>query len=292
MATIGASELLINPDGSIYHLRLKPGELAQDIIIVGDPGRVAAVSAKFDRIELTRQNREILTHTGTIDNKRISVLSTGMGTDNIDIVINEMDALFNIDFELREPKLKHTALNIIRLGTSGALQADIPVETAIASTHGIGLDGMLYYYRDSHLAIDKELTEEFIRQTDWDSTLPTPYVAAASESLLNTVGRRFGKGMTATAPGFYGPQGRELRLKTTHPDLNGALARFSYGGHRIANFEMETSALYGLGNLLEHNTLTVCAIIANRPARTASKDYHPVIEKLINDILEELLLLS
>lgn len=286
MAQIGASELIINPDGSIYHLNLKPGELATDIIIVGDPGRVPLISRHFDHIELTRQNREICTHTGSIGGKRISVLSTGMGTDNIDIVLNEIDALFNIDLKKRKVRNKHVSLNIIRLGTSGALQQDIPVDTAIVSTHGIGLDGMLYYYLDSHSIIDHELTGAFISQTHWNRSFPQPYVVEASDKLLNTIGRKFNKGMTATAPGFYGPQGRRLRLETTHPDLNQAIAGFEYNGMKVANFEMETSALYGLGKLLGHQTLTICAIVANRVAKQYSKDYHKTMEQLIGTVLE------
>ncbi|KAF5069071.1 Uridine phosphorylase [anaerobic digester metagenome] len=286
MAQIGASELIINPDGSIYHLNLKPGELAGDIIIVGDPGRVPLISGYFDHIELTRQNREICTHTGRIGGRRISVLSTGMGTDNIDIVLNEIDALFNIDLEKREVRNEHVSLNIIRLGTSGALQQDIPVDTAIVSTHGIGLDGMLYYYLDSNSVIDHELTGAFISQTRWNQHFPRPYVVEASDMLLNTIGRKFSKGMTATAPGFYGPQGRRLRLATTHPDLNQAIAGFEYNGMKVANFEMETSALYGLGKLLGHQTLTICAIVANRVAKQYSKDYHKTMEQLIGTVLE------
>ncbi|HOP13734.1 nucleoside phosphorylase [Lentimicrobium sp.] len=288
MAQIGASELIINPDGSIYHLNLKPGELASDIIIVGDPGRVPLISRHFDHIELTRQNREICTHTGSIGGKRISVLSTGMGTDNIDIVLNEIDALFNIDLKRREVRDKHVSLNIIRLGTSGALQQDIPVDTAIVSTHGIGLDGMLYYYLDSQIIIDQPLTRAFISQTRWDQNFPRPYVVGASNKLLNIMGRKFTKGMTATAPGFYGPQGRRLRLATTHPDLNQAIAGFEYNGMKVANFEMETSALYGLGKLLGHNTLTICAIVANRMAKQYSKDYHKTMEQLISTVLESI----
>lgn len=288
MSRIGESELIINSDGSIYHLNLRPGELARDIIVVGDPGRVPVISKHFDRIELKKQNREICTHTGTIGNKRLSVLSTGMGTDNIDIVLNEIDAVFNIDFNRREAKEEHTSVNIIRLGTSGALQREIEVDSAVVSTHGIGLDGMLYYYKKAAGVINSELTNAFISQTAWDSNLPRPYVVEASDKLLSLFGDRFHKGMTATAPGFYGPQGRSLRLETTHPDLNQALADFNYNGMKVANFEMETSALYGLGKLLGHNTLTICAIIANRVLKQYSKDYHRNIEKIIRTLLEVL----
>lgn len=288
MTRIGESELIINPDGSVYHLKLKPEELARDIVVVGDPGRVAVVSARFDRIELIRQNREIVTHTGYIGQKRLTVVSTGMGTDNIDIVLNELDALANIDLEQRTIRPQHTSLNIIRLGTSGALQAGVPVDSVVASTHGIGLDGMLYYYRDLAKVADKAITEAFIEQTAWPDVFPRPYAVEASAELLETIGAGFIHGMTTTAPGFYGPQGRVLRLATTHPDLNSAIAGFDFNGRKVLNFEMETSALYGLGKMLGHCTLTVCAIVANRVEKTYSKDYHPVIEALIETVLERL----
>jgi uridine phosphorylase len=288
MSRIGESELILNPDGSVYHLKLQPDELAGDIIVVGDPGRVANVSKHFDRIELTRQNREIITHTGYVGEKRITVLSTGMGTDNIDIVLNELDALVNIDLGRREKKSGHTALNIIRLGTSGALQAGVPVDSVVASTHGIGLDGMLYYYKKLPEVMDPEITEAFIKQTSWHPHFPRPYAVACSPELLRHVGEGYLHGMTATSPGFYGPQGRILRLETTHPDLNQAIAGFDFKGQKILNFEMETSALYGLGLMLGHNTLTLCAIIANRVEKKFSKDYHPVIDKLIVNVIDKL----
>ena len=288
MSRIGESELILNPDGSVYHLKLQPDELAGDIIVVGDPGRVANVSKHFDRIELTRQNREIVTHTGYVGEKRITVLSTGMGTDNIDIVLNELDALVNIDLGRREKKSGHTALNIIRLGTSGALQAGVPVDSVVASTHGIGLDGMLYYYKKLPEVMDPEITEAFIKQTSWHPHFPRPYAVACSPELLRHVGEGYLHGMTATSPGFYGPQGRILRLETTHPDLNQAIAGFDFKGQKILNFEMETSALYGLGLMLGHNTLTLCAIIANRVEKKFSKDYHPVIDKLIVNVIDKL----
>ncbi|KAF0198875.1 MAG: uridine phosphorylase [Bacteroidetes bacterium] len=288
MSRIGESELILNADGSVYHLKLKPEDLAGNIIVVGDPGRVASVSKHFDRIEVSRQNREIVTHTGYIGEKRLTVLSTGMGTDNIDIVLNELDALVNIDLDKREAKAGHTALNIIRLGTSGALQAGIPVDSVVASTYGIGLDGMLYYYKDLAGVLDREITEEFIRQTSWPAVFPRPYAVACSPDLLNHVGKGFLQGMTATAPGFYGPQGRILRLETTHPDLNQAIGDFNLDGKKVFNFEMETSALYGLSRMLGHNALTVCAIVANRVEKKYSKDYHPVIESLIVNVLEKL----
>lgn len=289
MSRIAESELVLNNDGSIYHLKLHPEELAHDIIVVGDPGRVPTISRYFDRIEVQRQNREICTHTGVIGHKRLTVLSTGMGTDNIDIVLNELDALVNIDLAKREVKPGHTNLNIIRLGTSGALQADIPVDSTVMSSHGIGIDGMLYYYKDLQKVYDKAMTEAFIKQCQWDDVFPTPYAVPASDRLIQRFsGGDHLMGITATAPGFYGPQGRKLRLETTHPDLNQAIAGFSFEGRRIVNFEMETSALYGLGKLLGHDTLTICAIIANRVSKTYSKDYHSTVEKLVVSVLEKL----
>ncbi|MFH1119374.1 MAG: nucleoside phosphorylase [Bacteroidota bacterium] len=288
MSRIGESELILNPDGSIYHLKISPGDLAGNIIVVGDPGRVNNISKHFDRIEVTSQNRELVTHTGYIGNKRLTVLSTGMGTDNIDIVLNELDALVNIDLEKREKKPEHTSLNIIRLGTSGALQAGIPVDSVVASTYGIGLDGMLYYYKDLSKVIDREITEAFISQTAWPDVFPRPYAVACAPQLLDHIGKGLLQGMTATAPGFYGPQGRILRLETTHPDLNKAIADFELEGKKVFNFEMETSALYGLSGMLGHNALTVCVIVANRVEKKYSKDYHPAIESLIVNVLEKL----
>lgn len=286
--SIAESELVLNNDGSIYHLKLHPEEIARDIIVVGDPGRVPSISAYFDRIEIQRQNREIVTHTGYIGSKRLTVLSTGMGTDNIDIVLNELDALVNIDLKNRTILSNHTSLNIIRLGTSGALQPDIPVDSTVMSTHGIGIDGMLYYYSSLKDVYDREMTDAFIQQSNWDANFPRPYAVAASEKLLNLFSSGHLSGITATAPGFYGPQGRKLRLETTHPDLNEAISGFRYNGQRIVNFEMETSALYGLGKMLGHETLTICAIIANRVIKKYSSDYKITVKKLIEQVLEKL----
>lgn len=286
--SIAESELVLNNDGSIYHLKLHPEEIARDIIVVGDPGRVPSISAYFDRIEVQRQNREIVTHTGYIGSKRLTVLSTGMGTDNIDIVLNELDALVNIDLKNRTILSNHTSLNIIRLGTSGALQPDIPVDSTVISTHGIGIDGMLYYYSSLKDVYDREMTDAFIQQSNWDANFPRPYAVAASEKLLNLFSSGHLSGITATAPGFYGPQGRKLRLETTHPDLNEAISGFRYNGQRIVNFEMETSALYGLGKMLGHETLTICAIIANRVIKKYSSDYKITVKKLIEQVLEKL----
>ncbi|HAG16893.1 MAG TPA: phosphorylase [Bacteroidales bacterium] len=288
MNRIAESELILNPDGSIYHLKLKPENIADDIIVVGDPGRVPTISAYFDKLEFKQSNREIVTHTGYIGNKRITVLSTGMGTDNLDIVINELDAIVNIDLEKRIPKLEHKALNIIRLGTSGAMQEDIPVGTYVMSSHGIGLDGLLRFYAAGNEVEDTELTHAFLTETNWPADLPKAYIVSGSASLMEKMKKGYVSGMTATAPGFFGPQGRVLRLPLAYPDLNDRISAFSYQGLRITNFEMETSALYGLSKALGHNAMTVCAIIANRLRKEYAKDYKPSVTALIEDLLEKL----
>jgi len=285
---IAESELIINPDGSIYHLHLHPENIADDIILVGDPGRVEVISSYFDRIEFKMANREIHTHTGYIGKKRISVLSTGMGTDNLDIVVNELDAISNIDLKTRIPKSTHRSLRLYRLGTSGALQPDLPVDTFLASSHGVGIDGLLWFYQQGIEVMDREMTEAFLQDTQWPSDLPKAYIVPASEKLLNTVGKDFNKGITATAPGFFGPQGRVLRMPLAYPDLNERISAFSYQGQKLTNFEMETSALYGLSKILGHEAMTVCAIIANRERKEYSKDYKITVIKLIEDLLEKI----
>jgi uridine phosphorylase len=288
MKRIAESELILNPDGSIYHLKLKPENIADDIIVVGDPGRVPVVSAYFDSVEFKMSNREIVTHTGYIGKKRLTVMSTGMGTDNLDIVINELDAVVNIDLETRIPKDEHKALNIIRLGTSGAMQEDIPVGSYVMSTHGIGLDGLMWFYGAGKNIIDKDLTENFLKQTAWPDDLPKAYITPGSSALLKKMEKGYMRGITATAPGFFGPQGRVLRLDLAYPDLNDRISNFRYKDYRITNFEMETSALYGLSNALGHNAMTVCAIIANRLRKEYADDYKPSVTALIEDLLEKL----
>lgn len=287
MSRIKESELIINPDGTIYHLNIKPGNIAENVILVGDPGRVPKISKYFSKVFLKSANREIVTHTGEFKGKMLTVMSTGMGTDNIDIVMNELDALVNIDFKTRMIKENLTQLNILRLGTSGAIQPDIPVNSIAVSSHGIGLDGLLKYY-NSNGVTENDLSEEFIRQVEWHHDLPYPYVVACSGKLLEKMGAGLNVGMTATAPGFYGPQGRVLRISLNHPDLMENMRTFSFQDKRIINFEMETSALYGLGKLLGHNTLTMCAVIANRALNTYSENHHQVIEDLIQLVLERM----
>lgn len=288
MAPIADSELILNPDGSVYHLHLKPGNIADTIIIVGDPGRVKEISKHFDRIDFEVQNRELFTNTGSIGNKRLTVLSTGMGTDNLDIVINELDAVVNIDLETREPKATHTKLNIIRLGTAGALQADIKPGDFVASNYGMGLDGLLYFYKIGKNVMNADMARAFVDHVRWDGNLPGVYAVPCSQTLMDKLGEDLVHGITLTAPGFYGPQGRELRLKLAFPELNHLIESYEYKGNRIANFEMETSALYGLGKMLGHETLTICTIVANRVNHTYAKDYHSDVERLIKKVLGRL----
>ena len=288
MAPIAESELILNPDGSVYHLHLKPENIADTIIVVGDPGRVKEISKHFDKIDFMVQNRELYTHTGTIGNKRLSVISTGMGTDNLDIVINELDAVVNIDLATREPKSTHTKLNIIRMGTAGALQADIRPGDFVASSYGVGLDGLLYFYDKGKTVMDKALADAFIAHVNWDGNLPGVYAVPCSQPLMEKLGHGLIQGITLTAPGFYGPQGRELRLKLAFPELNQKIENFEFRGNRISNFEMETSALYGLGKMLGHETLTICTIVANRVNQTFARDYHSDVERLISTVLGRL----
>lgn len=288
MKKIKESELILNKDGSIYHLHITPDQLADDIIVVGDPQRVKMVSHYFDSIEHKVQNREFITHTGYLNGKRLSVIASGIGTDNIDIVLNELDALANIDLQKREIKEKHKSLNIIRLGTSGSLQKDIPVDSFIFSSYALGIDGLLNFYKDRDLAVEKEMTETFISYSNWHSDLGRPYIVKASQSLEDRIGKNMRKGITVTAPGFYGPQGRQLRLEVAHRNINQIFENFSYHKHLITNFEMETSAIYGLGKMLDHETATICAIIANRYTQEFSKDYKKTVVKLIEELLNNL----
>ena len=281
MNRIAESELIINSRGAVYHLNLRPEELGTTIITVGDPDRVAAVSKHFDHIEGQFQHREFITHTGTIGSKRLSVVSTGIGTDNIDIVFNELDALVNIDFESRTIKQNLTPLTIIRFGTSGSLQADIPVDSFVASTHGLGIDNLLNFYRQKNNEEENYLLREFVAHTQLDNKHASPYIAAASTSILKHFVTGFHQGITVTSPGFYGPQGRVLRLGLSNPDLIERFTGFRYGNHRITNFEMETSAMYGLGRLLGHNSLSLSAIVANRITKEFSKDGNAAVENLI-----------
>ena len=288
MKKIGDSELILNSDGSVYHLKLRPENISENIIIVGDQGRVETISQHFSNIECKIQNREFVTHTGTYNGKRITALSTGIGTDNIDIVINELDALVNIDLENRTIKENLTSLNIVRLGTCGALQGDIPVDDFVMSSYGLGFDGLLNFYVHERNIFEEEITEAFIEHMKWNVNLARPYTVKASEKLANKIGEGLFKGITATASGFYGPQGRQLRIAPYDDLLNEKMETFNFNGNRITNFEMETSALYGLGAILGHNTLTICTVIANRVSKQYSKDYHPSVEKMIQMVLNRI----
>ncbi len=280
--------MIINPDGSIYHLKTRPEQIADTIIVVGDQGRVPLISKYFDKIEHSVQNREFLTHTGYYGKKRITVMSTGIGTDNIDIVINELDAAVNIDLQNRTLKDKHTKLDIVRLGTTGALQPEIPVDTMIASSHGLGFDGLIHFYQYDTSLADTAMADAFARHVDWHDNLPYPYVFEASKDLFEKLAGNLTKGITSTANGFYGPQGRELRLPLAFPEMNQLIEDFEYQGHRITNFEMETSALFGLSKLLDHNALTICTVIANRSRKEYSTNVSKAVDDMIRYVLEKL----
>ena len=286
MSRIAESELIINSRGAVYHLDLRPEEIAGTIITVGDPDRVREVSKHFDSVQVTRQHREFISHTGYVGKKRLTVLSSGIGPDNIDIVVNELDALVNIDFETRQIKDKLTPLNIIRIGTSGSLQADIPVDHFVASTHGLGIDNLLNFYRHEQNDEEQLLLQSFVTHTQMHGQMSYPYISSAAGSLLKHFVKDFHQGITVTCPGFYGPQGRVLRLGVRNPGLINRLTDFRYGQHRVTNFEMETSAIYGLGKLLGHNCLAVNAIVANRVKQEFSKDGKVAVERLIVRFME------
>lgn len=282
------SELILNPDGSVYHLNLKPEHIAHDIIFVGDQNRVEKITQFFDSIEYSTQKREFKTQTGMYKGKRISVMSTGIGPDNIDIVMNELDALVNIDLETRIPKQNLTALNIIRIGTSGSLHHDIPVDNFVMSTHGLGLDNMLRSYQIDAVS-DGAIEDAFIQYTNWDMKKGRPYVTSCSKVLAEMIDSpQMHKGITATAGGFYGPQGRVLRLEIGHADLNAKMDTFSFEDNRITNLEMETAAIYGLSALLGHNALSLNAIIANRASGIFSADPYKAVDALIKYSLDKL----
>jgi len=285
MSRIAESELIINERGAIYHLNLLPGELATNVIVVGDPARVKLVSKYFDTIEVKAQHREFITHTGFIGKKRISVVSTGIGTDNIDIALNEIDALANIDFSTRQIKSKLTSVNVIRIGTSGSLQADIPVDSHVVGTHGLGIDNLLNFYRLEQNEEEKQLLHSFVTHTQLQGQVSYPYIAGAGASLIKHFVKDFYHGITVTCPGFYGPQGRILRLGIRNPNLINSLTHFRFGQHRIANFEMETSAIYSLGKLLGHHCLSLNVIVANRITKEFSKDPAVAVDNLIKRVL-------
>lgn len=288
MEKIGASELIINNDGSVFHLHLKPGELADTVILVGDPGRVELVSSFFDTIELRRASREFVSATGTYKGCRITVLSTGIGCDNLDIVMTELDALVNIDFSSRQVKEELRSLRILRIGTSGAVQPDIPVGSYVFSHISVGADGLLNWYANRDEVSYKEMEEAFVAHTGWLDTLPAPYFVRASQELIDLFANSTVKGVTISASGFYGPQGRVLRVPLAMPDMMEKFESFRFEDYRITNFEMEGSALAGLATKLGHRAGTVCCIIANRYYKGAEPDYKALVERLVIMALDKL----
>ncbi|WP_339647768.1 nucleoside phosphorylase [uncultured Salegentibacter sp.] len=285
---IEASEFIQNSDGSVYHLNLLPKHLAKTVILVGDPNRVERITRHFDKVEFKLKKREFYTQTGYYKGKRISVISTGIGPDNIDIVLNELDALVNIDFETRELKKEITSLDIIRIGTSGSIQKEVPVDSFLISESAIGFDGLLHFYESEHIQ-NSEFADAFSKHLDWFKKKAAPYVVDGSENLISRMeSPRVHKGVTATNIGFYGPQGRILRLALQDDKMNDNLASFSFNHKKITNLEMETSAIYGLSKLLGHNAISMNAIIANRAAGTFSKDPKKTVDELIQYSLEQL----
>lgn len=290
MHKLSEADLVINPDGSIYHLNLLPEDIADTVITVGDPDRIAAITKHFDRIELKKGKREFLTQTGYLGQKRITVISTGIGTDNIDIVMNELDALVNINFETREVNTKLKSLAIIRIGTSGAVQPDLPMGSILASSYGLGLDALMHYYAHE-LPENDRLLNEHIQQHFASITAIPPYLTAADPGLLSTIGKGMEQGITATAPGFYAPQGRQVRAINAVPQLINKLNTFSYHQTRITNLEMETAGIYALAKVLGHSALSVNAILASRVNFQFSNDPDKVVEKAIHTVLERITLL-
>lgn len=286
---IAESEMIINDDGSIFHLHIKPEQLADRVILVGDPGRVNLVASHFDTCECETSNREFHSITGTYKGKRITVLSTGIGCDNIDIVLNELDALVNIDFTTRTIKDNLRSLQIVRIGTCGGLQPDTPVGTFIASVKSIGFDGLLNYYGKRNEVCDLELEKAFTAHTSWLPQLPAPYVAVADPELLNRIaGDDMVRGITCACGGFYGPQGRRLRIPLADPELNSKVESFEYQGLRITNFEMESSAVAGLSSILGHKAMTCCMVLANRRAHKMNTNYKSDIDTLILTVLDRI----
>ncbi len=283
------SELVINSDGSIFHLHLKPEQLADKVVLVGDPGRVNLVASHFDSKECETSNREFHTITGQYKGKRITALSTGIGCDNIDIVMNELDALSNIDFKTRTEKPEHRALTLVRVGTCGGLQPNTPTGTYIASVKSIGFDGLLNFYAGRDEASDLQLEAAFKKHVGWNLKMGNPYVASADPALIDRIaGDDMVRGITIACGGFFGPQGRRLRLPLMDPNLNEKIESFEYEGMRIDNFEMESSALAGLSTLMGHHAMTCCMVIANRRAKKMETDYKGDIDGLITRVLERI----
>jgi uridine phosphorylase len=288
MSEFPETELILTNEGRIYHLNLREEDVASKVILVGDPGRVAEVSSFFSHIDFRTQHREFVTHTGNFNGERLSVTSTGIGTDNIDIVMNELDAAVNIDPLTRELRKKQRRLDIYRLGTSGSLQKDVPVDSIVLATHALGIDGLLPYYEGHAIVNEADIVAAFTGHMNWTNDLPRPHCVKADAELFTSFGKEFFSGITITAPGFYGPQGRKIRLAPIIRDLNERIASFSHCGHRIINFEMESSAMYGLGKMLGHRCLTACVIIANRPLKKFTSDYKKSVHLLIETSLQKI----
>lgn len=280
------SELIVNNDGSIFHLKLLPEDISENIILVGDPGRVDLISGFFDSIEVEKQNREFKTVTGYYNKKRLTVISSGIGTDNIDIVINELDALANVDLEKRTDKNEFKKLNIIRLGTSGAIQEDIPVGSFVASKKSVGFDNLLFFYDIA--PGNEDMADELKRQLTWPEKQPFPYIVDASNQLINLFDKEVLKGINISAPGFYGPQGRQLRIPLAYPNGNNIIEKFEFKDHKITNYEMESSAIYSLAEALGHEAITICAIIANRVTNDHLGDYTALMQDLIEKVLKNI----
>lgn len=282
------SELVTATDGTPYHIRIRPEALADNVILVGDPARVDLIAGKLDKVGDKTSNREIVSCKGEYKGKPITVLSTGMGVGCIDIVVNELDICANIDLQTRQIKQEHRSLNLVRIGTCGSLQEDLEIGSHVVSEYAIGIDGLAHYYKDLETVNQKELVDEFCKQCLWSKNLPIPYAIKGDESLLQKIASNMQKGITITAPGFYASQGRQIRLQTSDSKINQKLKDFSFNGLKAMNYEMETSALYALGSMLGHKTLTVCNVIAGRTSGKFAKDYHRSMEELIENVLERL----
>lgn len=288
MRTIPASELIINNDGSIFHLHVRPDQIATTIILCGDPKRVDLIASHFDTIECDISSREFHTITGTYRGRRLSCVSHGIGCDNIDIVVTELDALVNIDFNTRQEKSEHTTLTLVRIGTSGGLQECSPVGSYVVAAKSMGFDGLLNYYEVPDGIFDLDLETAFCNHVGWNPRLPAPYVVSADPELVNRIGHDMVQGITIAAPGFYGPQGRYVRARPADLDLNSKIQSFKYNGWQITNFEMESSALAGMSALLGHKAMTVCAIIAGRVSHNMNTEYKGSIEGLIQTVLDRI----
>lgn len=286
--SLEASELILNKDGSIYHLGLLPEEIADTIITVGDPARVAKISTHFDSIEIKKQKREFCTHTGVYKGKKITVMSTGMGTDNIDIALTELDALVNIDLKAKKIKNKLTSLDIIRIGTTGSIRKEISVGSYILSEYALGFDGLMHYYKDDSF-LRKDIAEAFVEQTGWSIKKALPYVVEGGSDLINKLSSdKTIKGFTGTNVGFYGPQGRVLRAEVPDPEMNDKIAAFAYKGYSVTNLEMETSGIYGISKLLGHRAASMNLVLANRATGEFLENASEMMEKLILYTLDKI----